>query len=73
MFEFFLDAFVTLILLIPFGLLVMYALIAFRQLVAGSNEKNLSKIRGGRKALLLVLASMVIIFLLWLYLISKIG
>lgn len=62
---------ITLVMLVPFGFLLMYAVIALKQLAIGKQEDNIYKKKGAQKAFLLSISGMVLLFFVWVYIISK--
>jgi hypothetical protein len=54
-------AVIALVMLAPFGILVMYAVIALRQLAIANKEGNVIKKRGAKKALLGSIGGMLLI------------
>lgn len=63
---------ITLVMLAPFGVLVMYAVVALRQIAIGNKESNAFKKRGAQKALALSISGLLLLFFVWLYIMSKI-
>jgi hypothetical protein len=67
-----LAGFITLVMLVPFGFAAMYVYLSLRQMVIANREKSNFKKQGGIIALLLAISTMVLLFVLWLYIMQKI-
>jgi amino acid transporter len=59
-------------MLVPFGFLVVYAVIALKQLAIGKKEDSLYKKRGARKVFLLSISGMLVVVFAWMLIMSKI-
>jgi hypothetical protein len=62
---------ITLVMGMPFGFLVMYAVLALRQLGIANKEGNDFKKRGAQKAFLLSISGMLLLFFIWVLIMSK--
>lgn len=71
-FAFILAIIITLILLVPFGFLMIYAIIAIRQLAIGSKESSSYKKRSAQRTLLLTIPGMLLLLFIWLAMLQRI-
>ena len=62
---------ITLVMLIPFGFLVVYAVIALKQLAIGKKEDSIYKKRGAQKVFLLSISGMLLLVFVWVLIMSK--
>jgi hypothetical protein len=67
---FYLRVLFTLIMLVFFGFLIMYFVMSLKLIRLGKKEDNINKKQSAQKSLLWSVAGMVVIFLVWLYIIS---
>jgi hypothetical protein len=70
MFLFFLSVVFTLIMLVLFGFLVMYMVISLKLLRVSSREDSIDKKRSAQKSLLLSVSGMVLLFFVWIAIMS---
>ncbi|HEX6428371.1 MAG TPA: hypothetical protein VF008_11820 [Niastella sp.] len=62
----------TLVMLVPFGFAAMYLFISVSQLLVGYQEDNAFKKRGALKTIVFSLASMALLFFIWLFIMTRI-
>lgn len=67
---FYLRVIFTLIMLVLFGFLVMYMVVSLKLLKISSREDSLDKKRSAQKSLLLSVSGMVLLFVVWLGIMS---
>jgi hypothetical protein len=67
---FFLGVIFTLIMLVLFGFLVMYMVISLKLLRVSSREDSIDKKRSAQKSLLLSVSGMVLLFFVWVLIMS---
>jgi hypothetical protein len=70
-FSFIIAIVISLVMLVPFGFLLMYAVIALKQLSIGNKEDNVFKKRGAQKVFLLSIAGMLLLVFVWMLIMSK--
>lgn len=70
---FFLGVIFTLIMLVLFGFLVMYMVISLKLLRVSSREDSIDKKRSAQKSLLLSVSGMVLLFFVWVAIMSFIS
>lgn len=70
---FFLGVIFTLIMLVLFGFLVMYTVVSLKLLRVSSREDNIDKKRSAQKSLLLSVSGMVLLFIVWVFIMSFIN
>lgn len=70
---FFLGVIFTLIMLVLFGFLVMYMVISLKLLKVSSREESIDKKRSAQKSLLLSVSGMVLLFFVWIAIMSFIS
>ena len=70
---FFLGVIFTLIMLVLFGFLVMYMVISLKLLRVSSREDSIDKKRSAQKSLLLSVSGMVLLFFVWVAIMSFIN
>jgi Ca2+/Na+ antiporter len=70
MFLFFLSVVFTLIMLVLFGFLVMYLFVSLKLLRVSSREDSIDKKRSAQKSLLLSVSGMVLLFFVWVAIMS---
>jgi hypothetical protein len=70
MFLFFLSVVFTLIMLVLFGFLVMYMVISLKLLRVSSREESIDKKRSAQRSLLLSVSGMVLLFFVWVAIMS---
>jgi hypothetical protein len=70
MFLFFLSVVFTLIMLVLFGFLVMYLVVSLKLLRVSSREDSIDKKRSAQKSLLLSVSGMVLLFFVWVAIMS---
>ena len=69
-FVFFLGVIITLIMLALFGFMVMYFVMSLKLIRLGNKEENFDKKRSGQKSLLWAVSGMVLVFIVWLFIMS---
>jgi hypothetical protein len=69
---FFLGVIFTLIMLVLFGFLIMYTVVSLKLLRVSSREDNIDKKRSAQKSLLLSVSGMVLLFFVWVFIMSLI-
>lgn len=67
---FFLGVIFTLIMLAFFGFLVMYFVMSLKLIRLGNKEDNINKRRSGQKSLLWSMAGMMLVFFVWIFIMS---
>lgn len=67
---FFLGVIFTLIMLVLFGFLVMYMVVSLKLLRVSSREDSIDKKRSAQKSLLLSVSGMVLVFFVWVAIMS---
>ena len=67
---FFLGVIFTLIMLALFGFLIMYFVMSLKLIRLGNKEDNFDKKRSGQKSLLWSVSGMVLVFIIWLFIMS---
>ena len=67
---FFLGVIFTLIMLVLFGFLVMYMVVSLKLLKISSREDSIDKKRSAQKSLLLSVSGMVLLFVVWVAIMS---
>jgi hypothetical protein len=67
---FFLGVIFTLIMLVLFGFLIMYTVVSLKLLRVSSREDNIDKKRSAQKSLLLSVSGMVLLFFVWVFIMS---
>lgn len=70
---FFLGVIFTLIMLVLFGFLLMYMVISLKLLRVSSREESIDKKRSAQKSLLLSVSGMVLLFFVWVVIMSFIN
>ena len=70
---FFLGVIFTLIMLVLFGFLVMYFVMSLKLIRLGNREENFDKKRSGQKSLLWSVSGMVLVFVVWIAIMSFIN
>lgn len=68
---FFLGVIFTLIMLVLFGFLIMYTVVSLKLLRVSSREENIDKKRSAQRSLLVSVSGMVLIFFVWLLIMTK--
>jgi hypothetical protein len=67
---FFLGVIFTLIMLVLFGFMVMYFVMSLKLVRLGNKEENINKKRSGQKSLLWSMAGMMLVFFVWIFIMS---
>jgi hypothetical protein len=62
---------ISLVMLVPFGFLAVYAVIALKQLAIGKKEGSMYKKRGAQKVFLLSISGMLLLVFIWVLVMSK--
>ena len=71
LFFFYLRVLFTLIMLAFFGFMVMYFVMSLKLIRLGNKEANIMKKQSAQKSLMLSVSGMVLIFFIWLLIMTK--